>query len=43
MEIYLPHIVKNTARAEFLMNVYFEEQVTKDIKQLRRELGLFAL
>ncbi|KAH8667421.1 coenzyme Q biosynthesis protein Coq4-domain-containing protein [Tricladium varicosporioides] len=38
--IYLPWAVKNGVRAKEVINVYWEEQLTRDVEELRNELGI---
>ena len=37
---YLPWAVRNGLRAEEIVNVYWEEQLQRDVDELRRELGI---
>ncbi|KAH6671727.1 ubiquinone biosynthesis protein coq4, mitochondrial, partial [Halenospora varia] len=38
--VYLPWAVKNGVRAKEVINVYWEEQLTRDVEELRNELGI---
>ena len=38
--IYLPWAVKNGLRAKEVINVYWEEELERDVGELRRELGV---
>lgn len=39
-EIYLPWAVKNGLKAKEVINVYWEEQLERDVRDLRKELGV---
>jgi len=39
-EIYLPWAVKNGTKAKEVINVYWEEQLERDVDELRAELGV---
>jgi ubiquinone biosynthesis protein COQ4 len=39
-EIYLPWALRNGLRAKEVINVYWEEQLERDVDELRRELGV---
>ncbi|KAF8853953.1 ubiquinone biosynthesis protein coq4, mitochondrial, partial [Acephala macrosclerotiorum] len=39
-KIYLPWAVKNGVRAKEIINVYWEEELERDVDELRRELGI---
>ncbi len=38
--VYLPWAVRNGARSKELINVFWEEQLERDVDDLRRELGI---
>ncbi|KAK4229953.1 putative ubiquinone biosynthesis protein coq-4 [Podospora fimiseda] len=38
--IYLPWAIKNGLRAKEVINIYWEEQLERDVEDLRRELGI---
>jgi len=38
--IYLPWAIKNGMGAKEVINVYWEEQLTRDVEELRTELGI---
>ncbi len=40
MEVYLPWAVRNGLRAGDVINVYWEEQMERDVDELRAELGV---
>ncbi len=40
MDTYLPWAVKNGLRAKEVINVYWEEQLERDVAELRAELGV---
>lgn len=39
-QTYLPWAVKNGLRAKDVINVYWEEQLERDVDELRAELGI---
>lgn len=39
-KIYLPWAVKNGVKAKEIINVYWEEELERDVEGLRRELGI---
>ncbi|KAK4192595.1 putative ubiquinone biosynthesis protein coq-4 [Podospora australis] len=39
-EIYLPWAVKNGLKAKEVINVYWEEELERDVRDLRKELGV---
>ncbi|KAK4151912.1 ubiquinone biosynthesis protein COQ4, mitochondrial [Chaetomidium leptoderma] len=39
-DIYLPWALRNGLRAQEVINVYWEEQLERDVEELRRELGV---
>ncbi|KAL1837426.1 hypothetical protein VTJ49DRAFT_3797 [Mycothermus thermophilus] len=39
-EIYLPWALRNGLRAKEVINVYWEEELERDVEELRRELGV---
>lgn len=38
--IYLPWALRNGARSQEVINVYWEEELTRDVSDLRKELGI---
>ena len=38
--IYLPWALKNGSRSKEVINVYWEEQLERDVDELRAELGI---
>jgi ubiquinone biosynthesis protein COQ4 len=38
--IYLPWAIKNGSRSKEIINVFWEEQLERDVNELRRELGI---
>lgn len=38
--VYLPWAVRNGARSKELINVFWEEQLERDVDDLRKELGI---
>lgn len=41
--IYIPHVKMNAENSTFILNVYFENELEKDIVDVRKELGIVCL